>query len=194
VLTILNNVSEPHILKASKILGRNLVLKNASTFDAQFILSLRVDEEKSKFLSKTSNDLEAQKKWLREYEEKNFGEAYFIIQTRDAKSIGTVRIYDEVLDSFSWGSWILSKDAPSSAAIESSLIVYEYAVNNLKFSSAHFEVLKENERVWQFHKRFGAIQSEENGEKYFFKIDKPTILKSLSRYSKYLPNGIVVNE
>ena len=185
---------EPHILKASQIFGRNLILKNASHLDAQFILSLRTDEGKSKFLSKTSNDLKAQIEWLKEYESKKLGEAYFIIQTKDSQSIGTIRIYDEITDSFSWGSWILSKDAPPSAAIESALMIYEYAVNCLNFQSAHFEVLKENQRVWQFHKRFGAIQTNEDGEKYFFNIDKLSIHNSLMHYRKYLPDGIIVNE
>lgn len=190
----LNNKDEPHILKASKVVGKNLILKNASELDAQFILSLRTDDDKSKFLSKTSNDLKAQIEWLKGYESKKLGEAYFIIQKKDSQSIGTVRIYDEILDSFSWGSWILSKDAPSSAGIESALMIYEYAVNVLNFESAHFEVLRENERVWHFHERFGAIKTDEDEEKFFYEIDKINILNSLEHYRKYLPNGIIVNE
>ena len=184
----------PRVLKAQKIVGKNLIFRNVSELDARFILSLRTDKEKSKFLSKTPNDLLAQIEWLEKYATKNIGEAYFIIETKDASPIGTVRIYDEILESFSWGSWILSKDAPLSAGIESALMIYEYGINNLNFQSAHFEVLKENVAVWEFHERFGALKTNEDETKYFFKINREEIQKSLIHYRKYLPNGIIINE
>lgn len=182
------------ILKAQKIFGKNLIFRNVLESDAQFILSLRTDESRSRYLSKTSNDVLMQIQWLKKYEEKISGEAYFIIQTKDDVPIGTVRIYDELLESFSWGSWILSRHAPSTAGIESALMIYEYGINKLGFQSAHFEVLKDNISVWEFHQRFGAIKTHEDTTRFFFKIEKGKIQKALMRYRKYLPNGITVYE
>ena len=107
------------------------MFRDACVSDAEFILSLRTDENKSRFLSATKNDLEAQKAWLIQYAAAD-DQAYFIIEFND-EPIGTVRLYDAQQDSFCWGSWILKDGRPRQAAMESALMVYAYAVNHLGF-------------------------------------------------------------
>lgn len=120
-------MSAVQIRKARCIRGKTLVLRNAVVADAAFILSLRTNPQKTRHLSKVSDDLDAQVAWLISYEERD-AEAYFIIEDVHGVPLGTVRIYDAQGYSFCWGSWILLENAPSSAAIESALMVYAYAL------------------------------------------------------------------
>ena len=181
------------IRKTGCIRGKTVVLRNAVISDAAFILSLRTDPQKSKHLSKVSDDLNEQVAWLVSYERRET-EAYFIIESVDGIPLGTVRIYDALGDSFCWGSWILLEHAPASTAIESALVVYAYAIDSLGFQRAHFQVQKGNERVWKFHERFGAERVAENEEQYEYVLSNAAIKSSVDRYRRYLPNGIACED
>ena len=178
------------LLKAATVVGKTLTFRNATADDAAFILSLRTDVEKSRYLSAVSSDLAEQQAWLERYS-KAQDQAYFIIEHQNA-AIGTVRLYDPQGESFSWGSWILHSSRPSHAAMESALMVYAYAVDHLGFSSAHFDVRKGNERVWQFHERFGAVRIGESELDFLYRIDSIAITASRQHYSRFLTGGVKV--
>ena len=187
----MNTNSIPRIYKAKKVFGNRLVFRNASTSDADFILSLRTDDQKSRYLSATANDLEKQIQWLNDYENVQ-NQVYFIIESLSGELLGTVRLYDPQEKSFCWGSWILIQGAPQSAAIESALMVYSYALDHLGFLGAHFDVRKGNEHVWHFHERFGAQRVGESEIDYFYEINVEKIRASCSKYKKYLPEKVMV--
>src|SRR5258705_9704548 len=54
----------PTIQKASRILGNHLLLRDANAGDADFILQLRTDPRKRRYLSATSPDLARQIAWF----------------------------------------------------------------------------------------------------------------------------------
>lgn len=178
----------PKLLKAATVVGKTLTFRNATADDAAFILSLRTDVEKSRYLSAVSSDLAEQQAWLERYS-KAQDQAYFIIEYQNA-AIGTVRLYDPQGESFSWGSWILHNSRPSHAAMESALMVYAYAVDHLGFSSAHFDVRKGNERVWQFHERFGAKRVAESENDFHYRIDLKEIASSRMNFRKFLDGSV----
>lgn len=180
----------PKIRKASRVVGDTITFRDATPDDAQFILSLRTDEEKSRYLSATANDLQAQRSWLERYAEST-DQAYFIIEF-NGESIGTVRLYDAQGDSFCWGSWILKEGRPRQAAMESALMVYAYAVDHLGFKACHFDVRKGNERVIKFHDRFGATITSETELDYFFTLGLDAIAESRARYVEFLSGHVVV--
>lgn len=180
----------PIFMKPRTVRGHRVVFRNANADDASFILELRTDPKKGQFLSATPNDLELQREWLRRYV-RDDEQIYFIIEDCSGEPYGTVRLYDFQGDSFCWGSWILKDGRPSGFAIESALMVYQFALT-LGFTAAHFDVRKGNESVWQFHERFGAARVRESDEDYFYSITLSDIQKSLEKYKKYLPAGIVV--
>lgn len=186
----MNFVSHPKIRKARKICGKTLIFRNATESDAEFIFSLRRDERKSRYISPTSDGLDSQLAWLRNYSSAE-DQAYFIICFND-QAIGTVRIYDNVEDDFSWGSWIISANAPTHAAIESALILYGYALDFLNFKKSHFSVRKLNKSVCKFHERFGAIKLSETQENINYFITEVAIKKSMAKYQKFLPEKIFV--
>jgi hypothetical protein len=74
------------------VVGKTLTFRNATVFDAAFILSLRTDSEKSRFLSAVSGELSEQQAWLKRYADAD-DQAYFIIEY-EGEAIGTVRLYD----------------------------------------------------------------------------------------------------
>jgi RimJ/RimL family protein N-acetyltransferase len=69
-----------------------------------------------------------------------------------------VRIYDfkKDINSFCWGSWILNDNKTKYAALEAALLIYNFAFNELGFSQCHMDIRKNNEKVINFHKRFGV--------------------------------------
>ena len=181
---------QPCFIKPNKIIGHKLIFENATINDAEFILSLRTDVIKSRFLSHTQNDLDKQKKWLELYS-KDDSQIYFVIKDLELNNVGTVRLYDQQGSSFCWGSWIIKDKSPSFYAIESALMVYIFA-KSLGFSESHFDVRKENLSVCKFHERFGAINQKETETDYFYKINLNAINASINKYSKYLPHLIEV--
>jgi RimJ/RimL family protein N-acetyltransferase len=179
------------IKKALRIAGKTLAFRDARVEDAEFIHGLRIDEEKSRHLSKVSGAIDSQRKWLSAYQNR-IDEAYFIITSMENQPLGTVRLYGADDDRFCWGSWILKDGAPSNAAIESALMVYDYALNHLGFHSAYFQVHKANLSVCKFHERFGAVRVDEDDVQYHYTLSQEVILSSMNRYKRYLNDGIVV--
>ena len=132
--------------------GKTLILRDASVDDAEQILNLRTDAKKGRFLSATSNSLEAQQASLRAYTAST-EQTYFIIQ-REGEAVGTVRLYDTRGRSFCCGSWIIADGQPAHLAIDSALMVYAYALDHLGFEPAHVDVRNANEKVWRVYERF----------------------------------------
>jgi RimJ/RimL family protein N-acetyltransferase len=185
-------VSAPRLRKADVFPGRTLAFRDAQIDDAAFIHGLRCDAHKSRHLSPVSPALSDQVAWLERYRTST-DQAYFIIerahnvQGKPAEPLGTVRLYDAQGDSFCWGSWILKDDAPTTAAIESALMVYAYALDTLGFRSAHFQVRRDNQRVWAFHERFGATRVSEDASEFRYTLDNAAIRTAMQRYQRFLP-------
>ena len=170
---------KPQFRRPALVRGPRLSFRDACPDDAAFILSLRLDPEKNAHLSATSPDLAQQSQWLTAYQS-DPKQLYFIIEY-EGRTVGTVRLYDQRGDSFSWGSWILSADAPKSAAVESTLMVYRVGLE-LGFNAAHFDVRKANEKVWQYHERLGAKRVSETDIDYIYSISRTDILAAIERY------------
>lgn len=181
---------EVTITQAESITGKNVRLRNVAPSDAEFIVKIRTNEKKGRFISATSSDVSKQRNWLENYLSSE-GQAYFLITDLDNKPLGTVRMYDQQGDSFCWGSWVVAEDAPSYCAIESALLLYTYALD-LGFKKAHFDVRKGNLSVIKFHERFGAERTGETEEDYLYTISKEKILATLDKYKKYLPKKIEI--
>lgn len=185
-----DNSPEVVITQAKSITGRSITLRNVAPSDADFIVKIRTNEKKGRFISATSSDISRQKQWLEDYLISK-GQAYFLITDLDNNPLGTVRMYDQQGDSFCWGSWVVAEDAPSCCAIESALLVYTYALE-LGFERAHFDVRKGNLSVIKFHERFGAECTGETEEDFLYTITKERILSTLEKYKKYLPEKVEI--
>jgi len=141
--------------------GKTIFLREVTIDDSEFIVNLRTDPKNSKYISSTEKDVEKQKNFISDYLQSET-DYYFIISNWDYRPLGTVRIYDVRGDSFCWGSWILLKDAQINTAIESALLIYDFAFFSLHYTKSHFDVRKENQKVVDFHKLFGACVVSED--------------------------------
>jgi RimJ/RimL family protein N-acetyltransferase len=159
---------------------KNIKLRLVEPKDAEFILSLRLDQKYNRYLSEVVADVEAQRAWIENYkaDEANGNQYYFIIERIDGTPCGTIRIYDLTSDSFCWGSWILNHDKTKYAALESAFLVYRYGFDSLGFNKSHFEVLKGNHGVIKFHQRMGARIVNEDDMSFYFEISKDAVLSS----------------
>jgi RimJ/RimL family protein N-acetyltransferase len=184
-------MSDRHVTRLSTpVIGRSICLRYAEPSDAEFILSLRQDEQLARFISKTSVGVREQVAWLEGYKERERKglEHYFIIELRNGTPVGTVRIYDYRGDSFCWGSWLIKSDAPNYVAIESALNIYEFAFYSLGFQKSHFDVRRGNERVVAFHQRFGAEIAHSDEQDRFFSYSKEAYEQVRQKYQKFLPS------
>lgn len=156
--------------------------------DAEFVLKLRLDGNYNKFLSSVDADVSSQKAWIRKYKEDeiNNKQFYFIIERKDGTPCGTVRVYDIKNDSFRWGSWILNEDKTRYSAIESAVMIYDFGFNSLKFNKSNFEVIKDNVKVVNFHKKFGAVVVGEDSNNYYFEITKDAVEKSKEKFQAFI--------
>lgn len=180
----------PRFTRPHAVTGKQLVFRDAGVADAEFILGLRTDEQKARFLSATDADLAKQRAWMEAYANDD-SQIYFVIVNLAGAPVGTVRLYDQRGDSFCWGSWIKSDAAPSNFGIESALMVYRYALH-LGFRRAHFDVRRENTSVCQFHQRLGAVQVGESAQDFYYEMSHAAILGALDKYRKYLPDGVAI--
>ena len=170
------------------ICGKNINLRTVEIEDAEFIFSMRQNQNKTKYLSKVTGTVESQKEWIKNYKqrEENKKEFYFVIESKDKEKLGLVRMYDFQDDSFCWGSWLIKEDAPKTTAIESALQIYEFGFYNLRFEKSHFDVRKGNDKVIAFHKRFGAKIINEDELDYFFNFEKSDFEITKEKYKRYL--------
>lgn len=147
-------------------------LRPARPTDAAFVFCLRTDSSRNAFISKVDDDPETQRRWLEAYVAREAAglEYYFIVESLDGEDLGTVRIYNVGKDDFEWGSWIMKPGAPPQASLEAALGIYEFGFGPLGKASCRFEIYKDNERVVEFKRRFGAEVTGDDGTTVRFRL------------------------
>lgn len=171
--------------------SKNLIFKFVEEKDAEFILELRKNENLNKYIHSTDITVFQQKEWIKKYKikEKEKQEYYFRIDTIEGEKLGFVRIYaiDYDKKEFTWGSWIMKPERPKFAAIESALIIYEFAFKYLNMEKSIFDVRRKNEKVLAFHDRFGATKTGENDLDVFYVLEKEKYFELREeRYKQFL--------
>lgn len=172
--------------------GPRVTLRPVAINDAEFILTLRLDSVKNRYITPTSSDISAQRGWIVESQQ-DPDQVYFVICDREGIEVGTLRLYDPRGDSICWGSWIIKDGVPPTYAIESAVLAYE-TILFLGFEQSHFDVKASNKTVCEFHKRFGAKVVDRQDEDVYFQIDRTAILSGLDHYRKRLAIDVSINE
>lgn len=72
--------------------GRYVRLRSAEEKDAQYIVDIRQDPGKTRFLHPVDNDVDKQKDWIKKQRESE-GDYYFIAETFDGERKGTISVY-----------------------------------------------------------------------------------------------------
>jgi RimJ/RimL family protein N-acetyltransferase len=146
--------------------GSGFRLRPVTNDDAQFILQLRCSPTLSKYIHPTSDKLRDQLEWLDKYYRRDY-DYYFIIEsTRDGAREGLVSLYNVDLANGSgeWGRWILKEK--SIAAVESCLLLYQFAFDYLSLNEVYSLTNSLNHKVVSFHDSCG-IKHKEIVREYF---------------------------
>jgi RimJ/RimL family protein N-acetyltransferase len=174
----------------------SIYLRLARPEHAAYIYGLRIDPAYNRYLSAPPADVEAQRRYLETYQEREAAgrEFYFVIHHRRAQApCGVVRLYGLEAETFTWGSWILDATKPRLAAAESAMFVYDFAFGALGYDQCHFEVHKENTGVIAFHERFGAVRTGEDADSFQFHLTRAALterLPHLVRLTGYVPQRL----
>jgi RimJ/RimL family protein N-acetyltransferase len=154
----------------ARVEGPNLNLRLVTPKDAEYVYDLRMNSAYNQHLSEVSGTAEDQRRWIEGYKtrEAEGREFYYIIEHKDARPCGVVRLYDLDQDSFTWGSWILDAGKPPKAALESAVLSFGIGFHELHRKTAKVDVRVGNLHAQAFYRRLGMTESHENKTDIFF--------------------------
>jgi RimJ/RimL family protein N-acetyltransferase len=160
--------------------------------DAPYIHRLRTDPANNTHLSRVNGTVADQRAWIEAYKVREMAgeELYYIIENSDGTSCGVVRLYEITRDSFTWGSWILDRNKPAKAALESAVLIYRIAFEKLGLERAVFDVRRENSRALAFHSRFGATETGQNDENCYFEYRRDRFLQDYNAHLSAITGGV----
>ena len=164
-------------------------LKLVDESDAEFILELRTDIKKSRFISNTNPDVIQQKKWIKDYKEreKKGEEYYYIALDENGEKFATYRIYDFQQNSVEIGSFVSKPDYDKPINIvKLDIMIKEYVFNVLQLENLHFEVRKLNMSVVKYHKKFYPKITSEDELNYYFSLNKNDFERGKQNFIKIL--------
>lgn len=162
-------------------------LRPVEVTDADFIIKLRTDSIKSRFISETDSDLEKQELWIKEYKEReeHGDEYYFIAVDEENIEFATYRIYGKTENSMEIGSFISKPqyDNPINV-IKVDIILKSFVFDELNYSKLRFEVRKKNKSVVNYHKKFNPTLIDEDDVNYYFVLEKDAFLCNKVKFEK----------
>ncbi len=153
------------------VIGKNINLREVNISDAKFLLSLRTSPLYNKYLNKTDNDINKQIEYIKNNILKN-DDFYFIVESKDGKRYGCIRIYNITEETCINGSWIITHDAPYNYGIESYFLIFDCAFYYFKVKNAQSSMNKKNHILINFYKRMGLEIVSEDPQQYHFHCSK----------------------
>jgi RimJ/RimL family protein N-acetyltransferase len=138
------------------IAGYAFGLRPVAESDAAYIVDLR--SRAGKYLNRAANTIERQTTWLHAY----FARAddyYFVVETIDGRHReGLIGIYDVRLGvAGEWGRWVI--EPASNSAVESALLLYRFAFEELSLEQVCCRTLCTNAKVVAFHDSCGLARA-----------------------------------
>lgn len=165
----------------------NIKFRFVELNDADFIVKLRTDIEKSKYISETDKDIEKQKKWIREYKEreKKQEEFYFIAIDEKNVEFATYRLYNPDETSIEIGSFISIPyyNNPINV-IKVDIVLKTFVFEELGFNELKFEVRKDNKSVINYHNKFKPRLIGEDELNNYYNLKKDSFLMNKHRFEK----------
>ena len=141
------------------IIGKYTVLRSVMKDDAEFILSLRLDDKLNRYINKVENSIEKQREWIEKQQQRE-NDYYFIIQNTDQNPVGTISLYNIEGNRAEFGRWVSKGSVINN--IESVLLLHKFGFEDLMLSEIYTNTVADNKSVLNFHKRFGARLAEKS--------------------------------
>lgn len=165
--------------------------------DAEFIVALRTNPIKARYISATSNSVSDQKSWIKNYKEREAaGTDYYFIYSYQGKLAGVNRIYEIEGNHFIHGSWIFSDEVPPYSALAAGIIAREIAFETLGLEEEidTAGVHKDNQGVLQYIRALGAeftgTRIYPMGEYYTSKLTKETFNENKHKIIRLFPKKV----
>jgi hypothetical protein len=137
--------------------------------DAQFILSLRTNKERARYLSATDDNLQKQTEWIKAYKQREAErkEYYVLFEDDNRQPLGVFRLYDITDENFTSGSWLIKPGCDEFVGLKSDLFIGFFANEILKLGDCFFDVRKDNKKVLRYHKMYAKVIDEDELNVYF---------------------------
>jgi hypothetical protein len=174
--------------------GPGLVLRLIEPGDATYVYGLRLNPSYNQHLSVVRGTVEDQRNWIEDYKirEAEGCEFYYVIERKDGRSCGVVRLYDFSADSFTWGSWILDDAKPPKAALESAILSFGIGFDLLDRNIANVDVRVTNEHAQAFYRRLGMIETRRTQNDIFLVYPRTRFEADRDGYMAILRGGNAV--
>lgn len=171
--------------------GVAITLRLVEVADAAFLYGLRIDPELSRYLSPVSGGVETQADWIASYKEREVSgrEAYYVVESGDGHSCGTVRLYDIQDDVFTWGSFVLTEAKPAKAAIDVAVASLGIGFSDFGCTSAEIDAKTDNKVALGFYDRFGMTRFDEKDGSILMRYDKTTFEANRERLLEIVHNA-----
>lgn len=155
--------------------------------DAEFILSLRTNKWLTRFIHQTVDDVESQRRWIREYKRRELeGKEYYFIYSSKGVPFGLNRIYNIIGDKCTSGSWLCQPGTPLELSIPTALINRDIMFDILSLQEDNFDVRKGNLKVQKFHLMTGSVKTGETELDILFRATPETHKKGKESIIKLL--------
>ncbi|HET8585454.1 MAG TPA: GNAT family N-acetyltransferase [Casimicrobiaceae bacterium] len=129
-------------------------LRPVADDDAAYIVDLRA--RAGPYINRGATTVAEQRDWLARYYERH-GDYYFVVEVRrDRGREGLVGVYDADGGMAEWGRFVL--EPGSIAAVETALLVYDVAFDDLGLERLRCRTLAANARVVAFHDSCGLVR------------------------------------
>lgn len=122
--------------------------------DAEFIVMLRNQPHVRGMIHDTSNDVDRQRQWIRDYLSRD-NEYYWIGETLDGNPIGTNSLYNfnPKENRIESGRWVNLADYEGSYSFSEAVLFKDFAFKVLGVSSVVCDIVSTNTQVITFHKK-----------------------------------------
>lgn len=150
--------------------GSNLRLRLIEETDSAYVHALRINPAYNMHLSAVAGDVADHAAWIQAYKTRKAAgqEYYFIIDRHDGTRCGTVRLYDILCDTCTWGSWILDQNKTRKAALENVFLSFEFGFLGIDLSKALVDGHAGNCHALEFSQRLGVIELRQDDQDISF--------------------------
>lgn len=138
-----------------KLYGKWVALRSVEEADADFVLKLRLDGMRNRFLHETKNDASFQREWICR-QRKRAMDYYCVVCAANGRPVGlsSVYEYDKSQNSAIFGRWISLGNAIEN--LETVRLFYDFSFENLKIQTLRTPIVRENAKIIGFWKRLGS--------------------------------------
>lgn len=146
--------------------------------DAEFIVSIRNDEQKKRFISPSCTNIESQRAWLQDYKTREHEDKeYYFIASENGVPFATYRGHPITEKIVTGGSWV-TKPGYSKwlNSIKVDILMKELVFTEWGFEEARFDVRKENKSVVKYHMLFNPAVIDETDLDIYFSLSKQNFL------------------